>query len=663
MTLVVAHRLATVYRADQIVVLDGGRLVEQGTHAELLERGGLYKKLVRADEMEKEIKPSLPFAGQSRAGYFEEINTTPPELGRALAYPLIRLLGLISPFAGWIGLAVLLGAATIGSSVGLMATSAYIISAAALHPSIADLQLAIVGVRLFGIARGVFRYLERYISHQVTFRLLARWRVWFYQALEPLAPARLLGYRGGDLLSRAIGDIAELENFYVRALAPPLVAVVVASAAAIYLYSFSPNLAITLLAFLLAGGLGVTWLVRWLGKGAGNKLVDVRGALSAALVDGIQGMADLLVYGSAHQHKDMLVSLSQQYAAVQQRMAWLGGFQSALSLMTANLAAWAILVQSIGLVTGGKVAGVYLAVLVLVALTSFEAVAPLPLAAQYLGSNLAAARRLFQIAAEQPAVQDPIQPAPSPESYEVEVNHLRFAYPGGGQVQHVLDGVSFSLHPGAKLAVVGPSGSGKTTLVHLLLRFWDYEEGSIRLAGRDLRSYRQEDVRRLISLVSQDTYLFNATVRENLLIARPAAIEADLIQAARQAQIHDFIQSLPDGYDTWVGEQGYNLSGGERQRLAIARALLKDAPLLVLDEPTADLDTLTERQVLDALYPLMAAHTTLVITHRLVGLEAMDEILVLERGRVVERGRHQELLDARGLYRRMWDLQIQVLEG
>jgi thiol reductant ABC exporter CydC subunit len=573
------------------------------------------------------------------------------------------LLGLIFPFAGWIGLTVLLGAATIGSSVGLMATSAYIISAAALHPSIADLQMAIVGVRAFGIARGVFRYLERYTSHQVTFQLLARWRVWFYQALEPLAPACLLGYRGGDLLSRAIGDIAELENFYVRALAPPLVAVVVALVTAIYMYSFNPSLALTLLAFLLVGGLGVTGLVRWLGKSTGNKLVEARAALSAALVDGIQGMADLLAYGSARQYRGHLVSLGQQYGGIQRRMARLGGFQSALSLLAANLAAWAILVQSIRLVSAGQIAGVYLAVLVLVALTSFEAVAPLPLAAQYLGSNLAAARRLFQIADEQPAARDPIQPAPVPECYELEVDRLRFAYPGGGQAHPALDGVSFSLRPGGKLAVVGPSGAGKTTLVHLLLRFWDYEQGSIRLAGRDLRSYRQDDVRRLVSLVSQDAYLFNATVRENLLIARPDATEADLTQAARQAQIHDFIRSLPDGYDTWVGEQGYKLSGGERQRLAIARALLKDAPLLILDEPTADLDTLTERQVLEALYSLMDARTTLVITHRLVGLEAMDEILVLERGRVVERGRHQELLEVRGLYRRMWELQNQVLEG
>ena len=238
-----------VENADQIVVLDAGRLVQQGTHAELMRLDGPYQKLVRANQNGENIIRSLGAPGKRRAGGLEEIKATSLDLGGAGASPFSRLLRLIYPFAGWIALAVLLGAATIGSSIGLMATSAYIISAAALHPSIAELQLAIVGVRTFGIARGLFRYLERYTSHQVTFRLLARWRVWFYQALEPLAPARLMGYRGGDMLSRAISDIAELENFYVRGLAPPLVAIVVAFVTAGYLYSFDAVLAVTLLAF------------------------------------------------------------------------------------------------------------------------------------------------------------------------------------------------------------------------------------------------------------------------------------------------------------------------------------------------------------------------------------------------------------------------------
>ena len=236
---------------------------------------------------------------------------------------------------------------------------------------------------------------------------------------------------------------------------------------------------------------------------------------------------------------------------------------------------------------------------------------------------------------------------------------LRFAYNEGEPL--ALDGISFDLPQGNCLAIVGPSGAGKSTLAHLLLRFWDYNEGTITLGGKDLRQLGQEDVRHLIAVVSQHTHLFRATVRENLLLSRPEATEAEMIEAAQQAQIHEFIRSLPQGYDTWIGEQGWQLSGGERQRLAIARAILKDAPILILDEPTANLDSVTEREVMKTLLSLSAERTTLLITHRLVGLEQADEILVLRGGRVVERGSHHDLVQMQGFYQRMWDIQNQRL--
>jgi ATP-binding cassette subfamily C protein CydC len=227
--------------------------------------------------------------------------------------------------------------------------------------------------------------------------------------------------------------------------------------------------------------------------------------------------------------------------------------------------------------------------------------------------------------------------------------------------RQVLDDITFSLPSGKHLAVVGPSGAGKSTLANLLLRFWDVQAGQIWLGGRDLRSYSPEDVRRCIAVVSQSTYLFNATVRENLLLAHPEASQEEVVQAARRAQIHEVIETLPHGYETWIGEQGLRLSGGERQRLAIARALLKEAPLLLLDEPTANLDALTERSLLETIFTLMQRSSAIMITHRLVGLEAMDEILVLRQGRIVERGAHADLLEIGGLYRRMWELQHQTL--
>jgi ABC-type multidrug transport system fused ATPase/permease subunit len=240
------------------------------------------------------------------------------------------------------------------------------------------------------------------------------------------------------------------------------------------------------------------------------------------------------------------------------------------------------------------------------------------------------------------------------------VQHLHFAY--GPDATPALNDISFDLQPGGLVAVVGPSGAGKSTLLRLLVRFWEYTEGRILLDGQDIRAHRAEDVRRRIAVVSQHTHLFNGSIRENLLLARPAALEGELHQAAEQAQLHEFVQSLPQGYDTWIGEQGLRLSSGQRQRLAIARAILKDAPILLLDEPTANLDTLTEQDLVTALLPLVAGRTVLLISHRLVGLvESADEILVLRSGRIVERGRHQDLVQMGGLYRRMWDLQNQIL--
>lgn len=571
----------------------------------------------------------------------------------------IRLLALAVPFVGRMALAVLLGVATVASGIGLMTTAAYIISKAALRPSIADLQVAIVGVRFFGIARGVFRYLERYVSHDVTFRLLARLRVRFYQALEPLAPARLLQYRSGDLLARIVSDAKTLEHFFLRGIAPPVVALLVALLAAGLVGSFDARLAVTLLAFLLLAGVGVPLVMGALGRGTGRRLVQVRSELNGALVDGIQGVADLLAFGGERRYLDTVEKLSVELGNLQSRMTRIGALDSALTGLLMNLATVAVLVVAIPLVVGGEVGGVYLASLALAAMASFEAVLPLPSALQYMETSLAAAQRMFEVIDTEPVVRDPRVPAAYPGNCGLQAEGLSFTYEPGATP--ALDGISFELPSGGVLALVGPSGAGKTTLLYLLLRFWQPQKGTILLGGQELQTYGEEDLRRLIGVVSQHTYLFNATVRENLLLARPAASEAEMIRAAQTAQIHQFVQSLSEGYDTWIGEQGLRLSGGERQRLAIARAVLKDAPILVLDEPTANLDALTERAVMEALRALMVGRTTLIVTHRLIGLEASDAILVLQSGRIVQRGRHHELLQVEGSYRRMWELQAQML--
>jgi ABC-type multidrug transport system fused ATPase/permease subunit len=376
-------------------------------------------------------------------------------------------------------------------------------------------------------------------------------------------------------------------------------------------------------------------------------------------------MADLLAFGQSQRQSNRIQTAGCQLAAAQAKMAQITGLQTALGVIFANTGMWAVLVLAVPLVRDGRLEGYLLPVVVLAALTSFEAVLPLPQAATYLESNLQAARRLFELVDAPAEVVPPADPLPLPPVFSIETHRLAFRYPDRPAFP-ILDEITFTLPPGKRLALVGPSGAGKTTLINLLLRFWEFKEGDLFLDGRDLREYDPDILRRSIAVVSQNTYLFSGTVRENLLLAHPEATESEMVAATRQAQIHAFIQSLPQGYETWVGEHGLRLSGGERQRLSVARALLKNAPLLILDEPTANLDAQTEQALMHSIQQAVEGqipgpHSVLMATHRLVNMEWMDEILVLDGGRIVERGCHTELLAHHGLYRRMWNLQQQVL--
>jgi thiol reductant ABC exporter CydC subunit len=488
--------------------------------------------------------------------------------------------------------------------------------------------------------------------------------VWFYQAIEPLAPARLISSRSGDLLNRIMADVETLDNLYVRVLAPPLVAVLVIVGMAFFLGSFSPILGLVITLFLLAVGLGLTSLSLALNRQPGRALTDERANLRAGLVDAVQGLPDLLAFG---QEKNWLAKIQvtdRRFSAAQTRMARLGGLQAGLNSLLTGLGVWTLLTLAIPMVGAGQVKGVHLAVIVLAAMASFEAVQNLPQAAQLLEANLQSARRLFEIADTTADVLPPAEPLPRPATANLRVRGLSFAYDAPGKTtKAVLSGVDFELPTGKKIAIVGPSGAGKSTLVNLLMRFWEFHEGEITLDGQDLRRYTPIDARRMFSLVSQGTYLFNASLRENLLLARPWATSAEIENACTQAELHEFVSSLPNGYETLVGERGVQFSGGERQRVAIARALLKDAPLFLFDEPTANLDALTEQRLVETLRRVTRDKSVLWITHRMVGLEALDEILVMDQGRIVERGTHGSLLGRDGLYKKLWDLQNGALIG
>lgn len=554
-------------------------------------------------------------------------------------------------------LAILLGSATIVSNIGLMATSAYLIAKAALGPSIAELQVAIVGVRFFGIARGGLRYLERLVSHDTNLRLLAGIRVWFYSKLEPLAPARLMQYRSGDLLGRVTSDIEILENFFVRVLAPPLIALVIGMLTAAWFFGYSPSLGILITSAFLLVGFFLSFVSRQLGKKAGKTLVKTRSALTALLVDGIQGMQEWLAYGKESRFLDGLAKTGQTLFKQEGRMALITGWQSAMAGLVMDCAVLLVLIIGIPLVRSFVLDGVYLPVLVLGVISSFEAVLPLPVAFQYFESSISAGRRLYEIVDARLAVVDPPIPGVIPKFKHLDccIEHLSFAYGPGEPL--VLDDVSLMIPSGGRMALVGPSGAGKTTLVNLLMRFWDYQSGSIRLGGIDLREMDQNAVRGFIGLVPQRPHLFNATIFDNLLLARPDATSEQVVKAASIAGASRFIEALPDSYGTWIGEQGQLLSGGERQRLAIARAILSDPKLLIMDEPAANLDAITELELMSNLEKVMAGRSTLIITHRLVGLEKVDEIIFLQKGRIIERGKHDELINQGGAYYRMWKQQ------
>jgi ATP-binding cassette subfamily C protein CydC len=571
----------------------------------------------------------------------------------------LRLLGFLRPHLPRVALAVLLGVATVASNVGLLATAAYVISAAVLVPLLGYLAVPVYLVRLFGVSRAGARYAERMVSHSLTFKLLADLRVWFYARLEPLAPARLLRYRSGDLLSRIVRDVEELENVYLRIVSPIAVAAIISLLASLIFYVFDPTLALVALGFLAATGAGVPLLVGRLARGLGRRQLELRAELNARIVDGVRGVQDLLALGREDDRRREVAALNRELGRVQGRMAFITGLQDALSDLMMNLAMLAVLVLAIPLVAGGEIRGVYLAFLALVILGSFEAVQPLGTAFGFLGRSVGAGERLLEIVDAEPEVTDPAKPVSPTPDHTLEFDRVGFRYETDGPP--VLEEITFTLRPGKRVAVVGPSGAGKSTLAHLVLRFWDPASGRIRLGGRDVREYAQDDVRAQIGVVSQDTHVFNDTLRGNLLLARPEATDADLRRVVARSQLSELVERLPRGLETPLGEQGLRLSGGERQRLSVARALLKDAPLLVLDEPTANLDPVTERELLDAVHEPAQDRATLVITHRLVRMEEMDEVLVLDGGRVVERGSHEELMGARGLYRRMVEVQRGVL--
>lgn len=542
-----------------------------------------------------------------------------------------------------------------------MAVSGWLISRASEQPPVLYLMVAVTATRAFGMGRAVFRYAERLVSHDAVLRMLADLRVAVYRRLERIAPAGLREHRRGDLLARLVADADALQDYWLRWLLPVGTAVLVGTGSVAFTAWLLPEAGAVLAVGLLAGGIAVPLVSGACARRAERRLAPVRGELATRVADLLTGTAELTVAGALEDRKGRARESDGVLTRIAARGAAASGLGDGLSALVCGLTVVAASALAANAVHEGRLSGVAMAVAVLTPLAAFEAVSGLPLAVRYRRRVRRSAERLYEVIDAPVPVVEPEQPAAAPVSpFPLRLTGLAARHPG--QDRDALRGLDLTLEAGRRIAVVGPSGSGKTTLAQVLLRFLDPLEGTYTLGGSDARTLDGDDVRALVGLCAQDAHIFDSSVRENLRLARTGASEEELRAALAAARLLEWADSLPDGLDTLVGEHGERISGGQRQRLALARALLADFPVLVLDEPAEHLDLATADALTADLLAATEGRTTVLITHRLAGLEAVDEVLVLDHGDVVQRGAYAELAAAEGPLRRLLERE-RAVEG
>lgn len=552
--------------------------------------------------------------------------------------------------------ALLLAAGTILAGMGLMSTSGYLISRAAERPLIVDLFMVTAAVRFFGISRAVVRYFERVVSHDLTFKILLSMRSQLYRQIDAFSQKWFMNQRPGELLSGVTSDIETLQNVYLRIISPVIVAVTISLSTVLALTYFDVRLAIYVLFFFLANGLAVPYLALQLARGRGKKDAENRTNLKVFLVDQLQGLQDLIWMGQKRNTRKKFDEMQRNLDGVQKKNAGTSGLVEGLTSLASNLAMYTTLVLSIPLVISGEIKGVLLAAITLGVLSSFEALQGLANAFIQYENSQEAAKRLFSIAGSEknqprPAELITLATGAIPDIF---FQNVSFSYDGN---RDVLEDITFSLPAGSKTAIVGPTGCGKSTLIHLLLGFWSPDQGKITANSHDIKQLDMERYRSLFGVVSQDTYIFNRSLRENLLLANPSASEPEL----KESLISVSLKHLASHLDMEPGTQGMRFSGGERQLLAMARALLTNSNFWIFDEPTAHMDANTERKLLNNLWKNLRNRTLLLVTHRLIDMDKMDHIIVMQRGVVAEQGTHQGLLKKNQLYAKMHHQQNQVI--
>ncbi|MFJ2023667.1 thiol reductant ABC exporter subunit CydD [Streptomyces sp. NPDC087897] len=640
--LLVVHRPALLAVADRVVTLEaGGDTVPRTGTAGHATEPAVPQPLAGGELLDTRRTEELRRADSGPRG-------TGARSGRVLA----RVRRSAGAQRGPLALALLLGSLAVGSAVGLMAVSGWLISRASEEPPVMYLMMAVTATRAFGIGRAVFRYAERLVSHDAVLKLLADLRVSVYRGLERIAPAGLRTTRRGDLLTRLVADVDALQDYWLRWLLPAGTAAVVGTAAAGFTGWLLPEAGVILAVGLLLAGAGVPLVSGACARRTERRLAPARAALTTRVTDLLGGTAELTVAGALPERRAQLRTADTLLTGIASRAAAATALGGGLSALVCGFTVVAAALVAVPAVNDGRLSGVALAVVVLTPLAAFEAVAGLPLAVQYRQRVARSAERVFEVLDAPVPVHEPETPAKEPPSpFPLEVRALSARYPGAGH--DALTSLDLTLTPGRRIAVVGPSGSGKTTLAQVLLRFLDASSGTYRHGGVDASALDSDTVRRSVGLCAQDAHVFDSTIRENLLLARPGATDPELRDALSRSRLLDWVRALPQGLDTPVGEHGARISGGQRQRLALARALLADFPVLVLDEPAEHLDLPTADALTADLLDATPGCATVLITHRLTGLETVDEVLVLNEGRVVQRGPYAELAAEDGPLRRM----------
>ncbi|KVM80057.1 ATP-binding cassette domain-containing protein [Burkholderia stagnalis] len=647
-TLVLAHRLSSVIGADRILVLDQGQVVDTGTHAALIARDGPYRRLMgpQLEAAADAVGAAATAGAAARASAGPQVRPLDDDAA-TIGWPetLRTLLRFVRPWKGKVALTVLCGIGRVLGFIGVGVIGARVVGAVSAGQPSAALVAALLAVAPLA---AVLHWLESWLAHDMAYRLLAEMRIALFATLERLAPAGLLRRRSGDLVALATQDVETVEYFYAHTLAPAFVALLVPAGVLALLASVAWPLAVVLLPFLLWAGLAPVLARRDVDR-LGSRARDALGQLGAHLTETIQGLAELTAFQALARRREAFVAEVDAYGKQRAKLLDDLSAQSAALEIASGLGGLAVAALGALLCAHGGFPREALPLLVLVAVAAFMPVAEIGQVARQLADTIASTRRLRALEKEPVTVVDGTQAMPGHPTVRFE--ETRFTYPGRGVP--AIDRVSFDVLPGSTVALVGPSGAGKSTVASLLLRFWDPQHGRVTLGGVDLRDLRLDDLRQHIALVAQDTYLFNDTLEANIRLAANDASAADVQRAIDHAALGEFVARLPDGLATRVGERGVQLSGGQRQRVAIARAFLKDAPVLILDEATSHLDTISEQQIRAALEGLMAQRTSIIIAHRLSTVRNADLILVIERGKVVEAGRHAELMARQGAYARL----------